>query len=191
MLFLAFAAGMYGYLFPGNINTLMMHLYARKSIITLIGIVILALAFEFLYCMLAIGFYRAIDGNHITLKILGIAGCILSFGWGAWILLEKSKPLRSASKPMMTRGILSIIVHPQQIPFWLYIYAVSRTLGHIGSVTTFAIFDTIGSLGAFTLYIFGGTYLVRTYNLNEVRLQKIVGLVYIASGLIFLVSGFA
>ncbi|MBX2907146.1 MAG: hypothetical protein KF744_13960 [Taibaiella sp.] len=191
MLFLAFAAGMYGYLFPGNINTLMMHLYARKKIATLAAIVLLALVFEYLYCVLAIGFYRAIDGSFLSLKALGIAGCILSFVWGAWILLEKSKPLKSTNKPIMTRGIISIIIHPQQIPFWLYIYALSRALGHIASITTFAIFDTLGSLAAYLLYIFGGTYLLRVYNVNEVLLQKIVGLVYIASGLVFLAAGFA
>ena len=94
MLYAAFGLGVYGYLFPGNINTLMMHLYGNRRYLLLVGIFCLALLFEFLYCYAAISCYSLIGKNARLAETLSWMGCLLSFGLGSWILLEKNKPGR-------------------------------------------------------------------------------------------------
>lgn len=181
MLYTAFAVGMYGYLFPGNINTLMLALYQRNRYYLLLGILLLALLFEFAYCYVSISFYTTIAGNRTVTVALKLAGCIIGLILGYWILLEKAKPGASSNNKHVTRGIISIVLHPQQITYWLFIYALLSPLGVITSVWQFALFNVLGCALIFTVYIWFGSKLVTALRLNERAIQKMIGVLYVSS----------
>ena len=184
MLYAAFGVGVYGYLFPGNINTLMMHLSGKKNYKLLAGIFFLALLFEFLYCYTAISCYSLIGENTAIARILSWLGCIMGFGMGSWILLEKNKRSHEKTNSMTARGIISIIIHPQQVVFWLYVYALLMPFGNIGSATSFALSNVCGCALIFSVYIWGGTRLLQKYQHSEKYLHKAVGLLYLLSSLV-------
>lgn len=181
MIYLAFGAGVYGYLFPGNINTMMMSLYGHKKYLLLAGILSLALLFEFAYCATALTFYKAIGAHTIVAQVLSYAGCAMGIFFGCWILVGKKKPAHRQEQAHIVRGLISIVVHPQQITFWLYIYALIRPLAYIDSPAKFALFDVLGCTVIFCAYMLAGPKLMRALKVSDAYLQKIVGVLYLAS----------
>lgn len=183
MLAIAFFAGLYGYLFPGNINTMMMHLREQRRNRLLLGVIILAVSFEFAYCYAAISFLGFIGSDRVVANVLSSVGCVLSLGFGAWILLERTSALKERDNSILARGIISIVIHPQQIPFWLFVYAIARPFGNIASPALFALADVLGCLVVYFAYVYGGHRLLSALKINHAHIQTIIGLLYLMSAI--------
>lgn len=184
MWYLAFGAGVYGYLFPGNINTMLMSLYQHRRFLLLSGVIVLALIFEYIYCFVALNSYAAIGNNNTVALFLNYGGCILGLFFGCWILFERAESKQRKINTIVARGIVSIVVHPQQVTFWLYIYALLQPFGGIKAVSGFAFFNIIGCAVIFIAYMRFGNAIIRSLQINEVALQRFIGFMYIFSSIV-------
>lgn len=187
MWYLAFGAGMYGYLFPGNINTMLMSLYQGRKYLLLSGILLLALVFEYAYCFVALSSYAAIGRESTIALFLNYSGCVLGLVFGVWILFERGGGRQSKINAIIASGIISIVIHPQQITFWLYVYALLQPFGGVKAVGSFALFNVIGCAIIFVAYMRFGQAIIRTLQVNEITLQRFIGFTYILSSVITIV----
>ena len=63
MILIGIPIGFYGYLFPGNINLMVLELYSTKRYQLLILMLILIVLFESIYCGVSLRFLNAIKSN--------------------------------------------------------------------------------------------------------------------------------
>ncbi len=178
---IAFVTGAYGYLFPGIINLLLGDLYGKRHIKPLLGILFIALLFEFLYSYNVITFCHWVIQNNSWIVATGYAYCILL---GASLFLKKQTDSNKEIKWSLGRGVIAIVVHPQQITFWLSVYVLfSDKLKTQSEILTFTIISLLGSLAIFLLYVFYSDKLIERLKINKRMLTKIVGFVYLTGGL--------
>ena len=111
--------GFYGYIFPGNINLMVLELYVSKRYRLLVPVLGLIVLFESIYCALSLTFLNSIKNNSNFYTSIEIVSYSLIFVMGLWMVAEKQKNKRATRANTILRGVLSIIIHPQQIPFWL------------------------------------------------------------------------
>ena len=156
----AFIIGLYGYLFLGNINMLLMHLQADKKYMLLALILLLALVFEFAYCYSALVACNWFSSQHGLLKLFTISGCVMGCILGLWMILEKPKSINGKNKALLSRGILSIIIHPQQIPYFICVFFLLHSLNIMPDIHWFALVNTIGCAVVFCCYAWKGNALI-------------------------------
>ena len=110
---------------------------------------------------------------------------------GIWMLLEK-KEEKPTSKHTTYRGILSAIIHPQQIPFWLFIGVLFQNIIYVEtnklSLLSFVFFNAIGTLLILSLYAFGGNKLMTKLKIKMYQINKLMGVIYIIIACILLLK---
>lgn len=185
MFIIGIPIGLYGYLMPGNINLMVLKLYNEKRINLLIMIITLIVLFESFYCFATLYFIQSLFINQQFFSYIQISAIALTFVLGIWMLLEK-KESKKSSKHSIQRGLLSIIIHPQQITFWFFITIIfpNAFIQIIGNndLPLFVLFNAIGTLIIILTYAFIGSKLINMLKLNMNTINKIIGVIYLISG---------
>jgi threonine/homoserine/homoserine lactone efflux protein len=174
--------GLYGYLFPGNINIMMIDLYRNKNNKLLVIGLIAMVVFETIYCIGTLEFLETIKSNSQLFKGIEIISFLMTLTMGIWMLLEKKKDAHKINKSNIIRGFISIVFHPQQIPFWVIIAVVVNPLmNNYNSygLAFFAISNAIGALLAMIIYMTIGTRIVNFFSIKSNSINKSIALVYI------------
>ena len=186
MILIGIVIGFYGYIFPGNINIMVLDLYSSKKFRLLLLILGLIVLFESVYCIGTLLLLQHIKANVHIYNSIQLAAFLLAFIMGLLMVMEKKKNNAMPHKSTLYRGVFSIFIHPQQIPFWFLIgIAVLPYLGFTMtafSLTAFVLLNAIGTFLAMCLYMIFGTRLLRYFNLNLFQINKLVGVVYIIVG---------
>lgn len=174
--------GLYGYLFPGNINIMMIDLYRNKKFnLLVIGLIAMAV-FETIYCIGTLQFLETIKTNVALFRAIEIISFLMTLAMGMWMLFEKKKDPNKVNKSNIMRGFISIVFHPQQIPFWVIIAVLINPLlnnDEAYSLTLFAFSNAIGALLAMLIYITIGSRMISFFNINSNSTNKAIALVYI------------
>jgi hypothetical protein len=162
---------------------MVVELFRSKKYKLLTAIVGLILVFESSYCLLSLLFLKAIKNNTNIYSIIEISAYILIAMMGIWMLVEKSKNEEKVRKNTLYRGILSIIIHPQQIPFWVVIGVVINKFISIdaksSSLYQFVFFNAIGATMALFFYMMFGTKVFNVLKLNFFQVSKVMGAAYL------------
>lgn len=175
--------GFYAYLFPGNINLMVLELYRAKKIHLLVLVLFLIVLFEATYCWVSLNFLFEYKSSQNFSRRFELAGYILLASMGFWMLFENKKEELKIQRNMLFRGIFSIVFNPLQIPFWLIFGII--VLKYIplnegfSNLFLFVFFNSLGTLLAMFAYMYFGTKLFKFLNLNLARLNKVMGLIYI------------
>lgn len=183
MIFIGLLIGFYGYLFPGNINLMVMDLYISKKYKILAVVLLLIVLFESIYCFFTLSLLTIVKENNAWYKWLETGSYILVLVMGIWMLLENGKSKKTVQKNTLYRGIISTIIHPQQIPFWLIIGVMINPWMVFGmnvfAMVGFVILNAIGVLLAMYIYMFFGQKILGHFNLTLSFINKVMGGVYI------------
>lgn len=174
--------GFYGYLFPGNINLMVVHLYTTKQY-QLLWIVLAFMAlFESLYCAGVLYSLQSLHKQSEWYTVVEILSYCMLFLMGIWMVLEKKKSDRGAGNQTLYRGLLSILIHPQQIPFWTVWGVMLKGSLLLGSGTKsllpFVVFNALGAVLAMLCYMFIGSKFIHYLKINLVQMNKIIGGLY-------------
>ena len=187
MILIGIPIGFYGYLFPGNINLMVLELYNTKRYQLLILIFAMIVLFESIYCFLSLTFLNEIKSNIKFYSSVEVVSYLLIFIMGLWMLFEKKNNITTAHQNTITRGVINIIIHPQQIPFWVIAgVLVNRVVNinmNIWTLWGFVIFNAIGTLMAMFSYMFFGKKILEYFKFNIYHINKVMGGVYISLAL--------
>lgn len=174
--------GFYGYLFPGNINLMMLQLYQSKQKNQLVFILFLIVLFESIYLYLSISLLNKIQHHNDLLRYLNITSNILILIMGLWMIVEKKSDIDIA-KNTHRRGLFYIFIHPQQIIFWVVMTTIMSQLFNYkvteNNLLSFILFNALGTILIMLLYMFLGSRLLQYFKLNMAKLNKIIGSFYI------------
>ena len=106
---------------------------------------------------------------------------------GFWALFEKPKDIETERKNIIRRGYWSAIIHPQQVPFWLFwgIILIENQIinGDIGSLLFFAAFNVLGAFCMLMIYVVYGNKLISLIKLNLHIIKKMVGIICLVTAL--------
>jgi hypothetical protein len=175
--------GFYGYLFPGNINLMVVELYGAKKFKLLSIILTLIVVFESIYCGVSLTFLNAIKSNSGFYKLIEFISYALIFIMGLWMIIEKKNNKNAAHQNTIIRGVFSIIIHPQQIPFWVVagvlVNKAVRLDINSGALLLFILYNAIGTLLAMFTYMIFGKKLLNYFRLNISHVNKGMGSAYI------------
>lgn len=175
--------GLYGYLFPGNINLMVIELYSAKKFRLLFIILTLVVIFESIYCGVSLRFLNAIQRNSSFYKSVEIISYVLILTMGLWMIAEKRPTKNSIHQNTIIRGVFSIIIHPQQVPFWLVTgvlvnKAVQFDINN-GALSLFVLYNSVGTLLAMITYMIVGKKLLHYFKLTVPGINKVMGTAYI------------
>jgi hypothetical protein len=184
--------GFYGYLFPGNINLMVVHLYTSKQYRLLWLMLLLIVLFESLYCGISLYFLGGLHSNTKWYTIIEIVSFILILIMGLWMIFENKKDTKTTQQNTVYRGVFSIIIHPQQIPFWIVAGVLLNGLIQfdmkLSSLLPFILCNAIGTLLVMVSYMFLGNKLIRYFKLNLAQINKVMGSFYVLLALYHLVK---
>jgi threonine/homoserine/homoserine lactone efflux protein len=162
---------------------MVVELFRSKKYKLLAAIVSLILVFESGYCLLSLLFLKVIKNNPNVYSVIEISAYILIAFMGIWMLADKSKNEKAIIKNTLYRGIISIIIHPQQIPFWIIVGVVVNKLIRIdansSSLYQFIFFNAVGATIALLLYMVFGTKLLNYLKISFFKVNKVMGAAYL------------
>jgi hypothetical protein len=76
-----------------------------------------------------------------------------------------------------------MIIHPQQIPFWVVAGILVNRFTHLntgnGSLYLFVLYNALGTLLAMGIYMFVGNSILNFFKFNTAQINKAMGVVYI------------
>ncbi len=180
---LGISLGFYGYAFPGNINLMILELYNSKNYRFLFPILGMIIIFESIYCIVSLKFISSLTSNSGIFDFIQTASFILIFILGLWMLLDSRNPENKTDRNTITRGVLNIIIHPQQIPYWFIAGSLANGIFNFSqnkwAIILFAFFNALGTLMAMVVYMFIGGKIMNYFSLNITQINKAMGIVYI------------
>jgi hypothetical protein len=183
MFLIGIPIGLYGYLFPGNINLMVMEIYRSGKFKFLLAIFGLILVFESIYCIVSLTLLNSIKSNHKLYTSIESFSYVMIFLLGLWMLFEKKKNVFKSYRNTIYRGVLSIIIHPQQIPFWIIAGIVINRFTLLttndSSFFLFVLFNAIGTSLAMMIYMFVGNKILNFFKFNIAQVNKVMGGIYI------------
>jgi hypothetical protein len=187
MSLLGLPIGFYGYLFPGNINIMVMDLYNLKKYKVLFLILVLVLVFESIYCFFSLHYINKLRSSTDFFTIIELIAYLLILSMGLWMLWDAKSKVKIANKNNLYRGILSIIVHPQQISFWIVMGIVINPFFNSGlegsTLLGFLFFNALGTLLIMSLYMVYGNKLLQYFKFKIHQLNTLVGVFFVLLGL--------
>ena len=183
MILIGIPIGFYGYLFPGNINLMVLELYNTKRYQLLILMFALIVVFESIYCFASLTFLQEIKSNVKFYSTIEIVSYLLIFIMGLWMLFEKRNNNTATHQNTITRGVINIIIHPQQIPFWVIAGVLVNRVVNVNmdlwTLSGFVFFNAIGTLLVMFSYMFFGKKILEYFKVNNTDINKAMGVVYI------------
>lgn len=175
--------GFYGYLFPGNINIMVLDLYGTKKYKLLFAILALVVIFESAYCLVSLFYLNKIKSNNQFFAVIEILAYVLVLIMGLWMLFENKSNDKVSKNNTLYRGVLSIIIHPQQIPFWIIMGVIINPVLNFGmnwnAAAGFILCNAIGTLLVMTIYMIYGNKLMQYFKLKLNQLNTAIGILYI------------
>lgn len=175
--------GFYGYLFPGNINIMVLDLYGTKKYKLLFAILALVVIFESIYCLVSLFYLNKIKSNNQLFAVIEIVAYLLVLAMGLWMLFENKSNDKVSKNNTLYRGVLSIIIHPQQIPFWIIMGVIINPVLNFGmnwnAAAGFILCNAIGTLLVMSLYMIYGNKLMQYFKLKLNQLNTAIGILYI------------
>lgn len=151
-----------------------------------------ALLIEIIYVYLSLKLFEWLSSNvKILLTIRWISVAIL-FVFGVWLLAENVHTdtnivsAWSKANPFKT-GLLLSALNPAQIPFWLgwNAVAIDRKLLHFkkNSILLWLIGIGTGTFIGLGIFAIGGPAIIKIITLNDLTLNRIISLIFIATSL--------
>lgn len=175
--------GFYGYLFPSNINLMVVHLFMSKRYQLGWWMLLLIVVFESLYCLATLYFLKSLYGHTRLQNIWQLLSYSLVFILGLWMIFEPKKNTTTTPKNTVYRGVFSVVIHPLQVPFWMVVGAFLKNTWHFDSewksLLLFVAFNALGTLLAMLFYIIVGSKIIRFFHLNLVQINKVMGSCYL------------
>ncbi|HOZ87199.1 MAG TPA: hypothetical protein PL029_05540 [Bacteroidia bacterium] len=182
MSFIGIPIGFYGYVFPGNINLMVVELYSSNRFKFLFFTLGLILLFETFYCIVSLLLLNTLKFNTGIYNTIELASYIMVLLMGLWMLFENTKDQQKSKKNTVYRGLLSIVFHPQQIPFWVVMGVLVNKLVPFSTnqqaLYQFAFFNAVGTFLAMLFYMVFGSKLFNYLKLNILQINKIMGSAY-------------
>jgi hypothetical protein len=183
MLLIGIPIGLYSYIFPGNINLMVLEIFRTKKYKFLLIIIGLILSFESIYCFTSLTLLDSLKSNQKLYSSIEFFSYILIFLFGLWMLFEKRNNNVKSYRNTIFRGILSMVIHPQQIPFWVVAGILVNRFTHLNggneSLYLFVLFNALGTLLAMGIYMFIGNKILNFFKFNIAQINKAMGGVYI------------
>ena len=183
--------GFYGYLFPGNINLMVLELYSEKRYLQLLFIAALILIFESIYCFCTLYFLNESAMRQAWFGYVEWGAYLLMLCMGLWMLMEKTTTAKG-QKYNIYRGIINTIIHPQQIPFWLVMGVVFHDSIHNmmdkWSLPLFVVYNAIGTALVLGCYAFFGNRIMSFFSLKMKQLNQITGVLFILISVLSIVG---
>jgi hypothetical protein len=183
MFFIGIPIGLYGYIFPGNINLMVLEIYRTKKYRFLLFILGFILLFESLYCVASLTFLNTIQSSPKLYSSIEFFSYALIFGFGLWMLFEKRNGKEKSYRNTVYRGVISMIIHPQQVPFWVVAGILINKFAHLntgsGNFLFFVLFNAAGTLLAMIIYMFAGNKILNFFKFNIAQVNKVMGAVYV------------
>jgi len=175
--------GFYGYLFPGNINLMVVELYSVKKYKAL-GLVLLLIAlFESLYCIASLTLLNNLDVKGELYRNIEITSYGLVFIMGLWMIFEKRNNKKATHQNTVLRGVINIVFHPQQIPFWvvtgILVNKITPLNKESGALFLFVLSNAIGTLLIMYCYMIFGKKLLNYFSVNISQINKGMGCAYL------------
>jgi small neutral amino acid transporter SnatA (MarC family) len=175
--------GFYGYLFPGNINIMVLDLYGTKKYKLLSIILALVVIFESAYCLVSLFYLNKIKTNILLFSFIEVVAYLLVLAMGLWMLFENKSNENAVHKNTLIRGVLSIIVHPQQIPFWIVIGVLINPIlsftNNWNTAAGFILCNALGTLLVMSNYMVYGNKLMQYFKVKLNKLNTGLGILYI------------
>jgi uncharacterized membrane protein YqjE len=177
-------AGIYGYFLPGNINVMVMELYAQKRKKLLVMVFLLIVFFEISYCIVTVSFLTRFSEQPTFQFYLRFVTSILLFIIGFILLLPPAQNTQSKTIDRSTKaGIFSIVIHPQQISFWVLFLATTQPFFDVSNSNSFIYVLTIANVLGVLLIMFGymyfGNHIVNKLSVNITFIKRGIGGFYI------------
>lgn len=192
IILIGFLIGIWGYLIVGNINLSVIELSDKKNNRWLIFFITLAILFEFLYCFFTLFALQYLMDFPTVISIAQYTSVAFLLVIGFWTLFEKVKTPKELSRNIIRRGYWSIVVHPQQIPFWFFWGIILMDKEWLSTSTAsligFSVANSIGGLLILICYAFFGSKIIKMLNLNRRVIKNFVGVVCIISAIILIVD---
>jgi len=177
------AIGFYGYLFPGNINLMVVDLFRLKQYKRLVLALALIVLFECMYASISLMFLNEFNTTTTLYKNVEFAAGILILVMGLWMIFENKNNQKTIHKNTLYRGLLSIIIHPQQVPFWIiagiFIKKLLQNNLNNWDIIGLVIGNGIGTILIMVAYMIFGNILLNYFKLNIANINKVMGVVYI------------
>jgi len=133
-------------------------------------------------CLFLSGYWVQFLQKTGYLPVFKIFHTGLSYVWGSGCYWKK----RKTGKPLICipfTGALSVLLHPQQIPFWLVTGLLIHSKMLFSSDNTvfygFLFCNAAGALAAFIFYMLSGKLLLDYFKLNTGIINKVMGVLYI------------
>ena len=143
----------------------------------------LILVFESIYCMASLTLLNSIKSNQKLYTSIESFSYVMILLLGSWMLFEKRKNEIKSYKNTVYRGVLSIIIHPQQIPFWVVAGVLISRFTDLTtnkySLLLFVLCNAIGTSLAMLIYMFVGKRILNFFKFNIAQINKVMGGVYI------------
>jgi threonine/homoserine/homoserine lactone efflux protein len=184
MLLLGMAIGFYGYLQPGIINTMMLQLYLHQEIRKLLIAFICCIFFEIIYASISLYIFTKYTLTPTTQLYFKVAGAII-FIVIALSMLGKTKVYQQKQvlHKQYKQGIIAIILHPQQIPFWMATFSfvlpvLSST--NLQPMIWLLVGNTIGVILIMIIYVFVGSLFSRFILQHQKRINNITAYLLLA-----------
>ena len=186
MEYIGFFIGFYGYLMIGTINLSVVELYNKKKWMYLLFFLSIALIFEWAYCAIIIkGLTYLILKQNITIWIKYITALLL-FILSIWMWYSPQKKTAKVDINIVQRGLLNILIHPQQIPFWIFwgaiAYQKNWVHNNLFSIHLFSLYNALGAGITLILYAFIGNKILNYFNIQVNKTNKILAVVYAVIG---------
>ena len=178
MSYIGILIGFYGYLFPGNINLMVVNLFHLKRYGYLTFVLLLILVSESLYSIATLLFLKTFIQNELIYKGVEIFSLLLLSALGVWMIADRKKDIKTAEVNTNKRGLLAIIIHPQQIPFWMAVAALCKEVVY-KNIYWFIGYNAIGVFLVMIAYMILGKLLIAYFKLNLNKINKIIGIIYI------------
>ena len=183
MYVIAIFTGFYGYIFPGNINLMVLELFRSGQKKLLLFIICLILIFESIYLLLSVQLIIRLSTKSQFFNYIEIASFLIVLIMGIWMIAGNRSNNAQIQKHTFYRGLFFIIIHPQQIPFWLVMIILVKKVAmlDIEQMTSigFVLFNALGTLMVMLVYIVFGNKLLSFFKLNILQINRILGAAYI------------
>ncbi|MGC4057681.1 MAG: hypothetical protein QM743_06090 [Chitinophagaceae bacterium] len=184
--------GIVGYIMVNNVNLCLLELNRKSSRSSLVFFCILALVFEGAYCFCTLYMLERLMHYPLVIRIAQYLSIGFLFAIGLWTLLESSKQQEALQENIIRRGYWSVIIHPQQIPFWFFwgllLIRKQLLIPDSSHFLLLSIANCAGSLIVFLLYIRYGNKLIERFRIRRNLLKNIVGVICLGSGVLLAVD---
>ncbi|MCX8472981.1 MAG: hypothetical protein ORN85_04965 [Sediminibacterium sp.] len=189
----AFLLGLYSYFMPGGVNLGVVSLIERKNFKKIFIYLLFIVLAEYIYSFIFFYIFFNLDFNQLIKRIIEWTSLGLLLAIAIWSWFDKGKQnLKHEHKGIMQRAFFLIIVHPQQIFYWIIVgELISKKNWFELNLANYLLFMTVYCVGVICcLMIYGyvGFKLISFFSLNYQIINKIMAIFYVLTALIMFLN---